>query len=307
MTLGVEFRAFNFPDDLPLLVSLKNDYFQAHQIERVTDENKQRQLLSYPNHQPEKDNYVAIIREPDLQVIGHIWTWQQTTTRSLLDLHVHPQWERREIGSRLVQWAIERAVSQNSKQLDTQIDINCLPELKFFKKHGFQPLGTYLHMHHRPNFPLPSFSMIDGYTIRTYADVRDLHLYTQAMNLSYGDLWGHMADVPETHVAKSLDFYSPDEIFLLFDAENTIAGMGRIHVDTNLKNCLIDVPGIVPKHRHSALYRAMLLYSLHAIYELTENPLITMDSWGDFDSTVNTFWELGFTVKQHSLGYSYYL
>ena len=301
----VQFRLFNFPDDLPALVNLKNDYFKTYQIERVTDEEKQRQLLSYPAHKPNHDNYVATLNN---ELIGHIWVWQQTEARSVFDLHVHPNWTRQGIGTELVKWAIERSRQQGSQHLDSQVNVEHSIDIHFLHKQGLRPLGTYLSMELPVTVSLPEYQWSDNYYVKTYAEVDDISLYTQAMNGSYNDLWGHMVNVSEAFIAQSLTYYQPESIFLLFDAKDAIVGMGRILCDVENAKYVVDAPGIFPQHRSASLYRAILLHSLHVLRNQAKQPTnITMDSWGDFDYTVDLFWSLGFIVNKHILGFRYYL
>ncbi len=308
MSEKFKLRAFSFPDDIPALVDLKNTYFRAHKIDRTTDPEKQRQLLSYPGHQPNLDNHVAVLASQSDTLVGHVWVWQQTPARSYVDLHIHPQWERQGIGTTLFEWAVTRIREYRSAYIDLQVAVDCLPEIKFFRKRGCRPLGTYLHMELPAQSNLPPVVWADGFKIRPYTDVQDLNLYTQAMNRCYSDLWGHMADVSVKFMEQSFDYYPPDHVFMLFDAEDELAGVGRLMMDPDKNSYAVDAPGIVPMHRSPSLYRDLLLYCLHTIRQQTENPVtIQLDSWGDFDSTVAMFWELGFIDIQHQLGFRYYL
>ena len=130
----------------------------------------------------------------------------------------------------------------------------------------------------------------------------------------YGDLWGHNSTTTEEAQAQSLQHFDTDGILLLYAPNGDVVGVGQAQLEsqTNVQDggnaYVVNVPGIVPEHRFPDLYRGLILQGLHWVRANMPDPKpIVMDSWGDLDSTVNVFWELGFSVKQHAIGYRYYL
>ena len=310
--MSPEFRQFAVPDDFPRLVELKNAYLAD--FGRTTTEERQRFLLSLRDHDAAADNRVVVHPDNPNQLIGHIWVWQQTVGRIVYDLVIHPQWQRQGLGSHLLEWAMQRARTLNATHIDAQVDVTNLAEIRFTQKHGFRPLGTYLRMNLLPDVPLPDVVLPDDFELRTYQQVQDITTYAMLMNRGYGDLWGHSQNVSEADHAQGLANFDPDGIFLLYTSSGEPVGIGRAQTQTQTNvqdgshTNSVDVPGIVPSYRHPALYHALLLHSLHWVRDRMPTPgNILLDSWGDFDSTVDTFWQIGFTVEKHAIGYRLYL
>lgn len=300
-----ELRSLQVEDDLAAITMLRNQYYKANGIDRRVSEDYIKQLFTYPDHQPEKDNAVLV---QDGNIVAHIWLWQQTSARTIFDLVIHPDHPQDELGATLLQWAIERAREQGSDFVDAQRSYDDIEGIRFLRDNGFKPLGTYLGMELAPTVKLPDNSLPDGYLIKPYSEVKDLAMYAHIMNQSYGDLWGHMQGVSEEFMQKSFEEYKPDDVFLVFDAVGTIAGVGRIAYDHARTVYMVDAPGIVPAHRSPELYGAVLVYCLRRLRAIMQKSThISLHSWGDFDSSVANFWRLGFENKRHVIGYRYYL
>ena len=307
MASSINFRQINVPEDLPALAALKNTYFQDRNLNRTTSAERQQQLMAYPGHDAANDNCLALL-DDGKTLVGHIWLWQQTAQRTVLDLTVHPRWTQHGVGQRLLEWGIRRAREQGSQYLDVQYPIALYEQIALVQQNGFNPLGTYLNASLPASVELPPLDWPEGYMLKPYSEVNDIGLYTQAMNRSYGDQWGHMSDVSEEYMAQSFEHYPPENVFLLFDAQAQICGVVRVQVDEANAAYAIDAPGLTPGHRQPELYRALLLYALHVLRNNQPSPApISLDSWGDANASVATFWQLGFECKYHALGYRYYL
>jgi len=299
------YRHFKYPDDLEALVHLKNTYFRHYQIDRVTDVEKQKRLLSYPGHEPERDNYVAVV-PGNYDLLAHIWLWEQSAGRFLYDLHVHPDWERKTIGTNLLHKSFEHVRAHGGKHLDTQVSDKNTAHLQFCQKMGFRQAGSYFHMVLDSETKLPDLTEFREFTIRSYSAIDDIYVYTRVMNEAYGDLWGHMSNVSTDLVAKSLDYFDPDCIYFLFDGEDNPSGFARIHYSEDDGICMIDAPGVLPDYRSPDLYRYLVIYSVHQLKSRMKTAQdITMDSWGDFDSTLTMFRDIGFISRQHKIGFRY--
>lgn len=307
MSTSIHFRQLNVPGDLPALVALKNAFFEQRKLNRTTTVERQQQLMTYPGHNAARDNCVAVL-DDDTMLVGHIWLWQQTSLRTTLDITVHPKWAQHGIGQRLLDWAVTRAREHGSAYLDAQYPISLPDEIARVQQNGFQPLGTYLNASLPAAVELPPLDWPAGYTLKPYSDVNDISLYTQAMNRCYGDQWGHMSDVSEDFMAQSFEHYPPQNVFLLFDTEEQVCGVVRVQVDEAHAAYAVDAPALTPDHRQPELYRALLLYALHVLRNNQPSPApISLDSWGDANSSVAAFWQLGFECKYHAIGYRYYL
>ena len=96
----------------------------------------------------------------------------------------------------------------------------------FLKKHGFVPQGAYTELRLAEGIQLPPIIWPFGYTMRTYREVQDLSILTQAMNLCYIPLWGHQ-EVSESEMASWLPNFNHDGLFLVFSEKGRVVGISR--------------------------------------------------------------------------------
>ena len=129
--------------------------------------------------------------------------------------------------------------------------------MRFVQKHNFLPLGTYLRLQIMPDDVVAAVEWPADYIVRPYQGKRKtLGIYTMLMTDCYGDLWGHAKHVAEDEHRKGLSRFDTEGIFLLFTNENKAVGMGRAQLTTQInvqdgsRTNTVDVPGIIPAHRH---------------------------------------------------------
>jgi ribosomal protein S18 acetylase RimI-like enzyme len=162
----------------------------------------------------------------------------------------------------------------------------------FLQKRGFIAQGAYTELRLSEGIHLPPIIWPFGYTMRPYADVGDISLLTEVLNLAYIPLWGHHA-VSQEEITSWLTDLNPDGIFLVF-SENSRAEQSP---ERSLKNGLptgyIDAPGIVPQHRRLDLYRALMLTSIAWLHQQGQSE-VEMESWGDKLEVLKMYRELGF-------------
>ena len=143
--------------------------------------------------------------------------------------------------------------------------------------------------------------------MRTYAEVQDISILTQAMNLSYIPLWGHQ-DVSEAEMASWLPDLNQDGLFLVFSEKGRVVGISRAELspERTVKNGqptgYIDAPGVVPQHRRLDLYRALVLNGINWL-RVQGQVLIEMESWGDKLEVLKMYRELGFTDVRQLISY----
>ncbi len=308
-----EMRPFTMPQDLTRLAQLKNDYWQYYQLDQSTTPEKQEFLLTLENHSAPDDN--RVITHPDHadQLIAHVWVWLQTPERVVFDITVHPDWQRQGLGSQLLAWAIDRAKELGTNIIDQQISLTSLAEHQFLRKYQFRPLGTFLSMQlEAPQVQEPQFPA--GYSLKTYAELNDLSLYTHILNACYSDLWGHHTGATEEAQAKWLPYYDPTGIFILFNAQDEPIGIVRAQSteQTNSqdggRSNSIDAPGLLPAYREPDYYQALVYQALTWLSQQVDSlNVVTMHSWGDLDKTIDAYWQIGFQPVKHAIGYRYYL
>jgi hypothetical protein len=135
----------------------------------------------------------------------------------------------------------------------------------------------------------------------------DTPLLVQALNRSYGDLFGHKI-VAETDVQRILTFTAPDDILLLFDPVG-VAGICR--VKPNQETSAGDDqpvgyldPGVVPIHRQPPIYRALVLAGTQRLWEHGQREVV-IESFSDPAPAITSYQDLGFTTRRHSIAYQH--
>jgi hypothetical protein len=129
--------------------------------------------------------------------------------------------------------------------------------------------------------------------------VKDINILVEISKKGWSNLPGHT--VPSYEQTKDLLETNPDDvIYLLFDTDNQV--VGRVGVTLRDSQGKVDSPAIVPEHRTPELYKTLVLVGLH---DLTQRGCeqVQMYSWGDYDSTIAAYIELGFRTTTHELGY----
>ncbi len=236
-----------------------------------------------PGHDPERDRWVA---EHDGQVVGYAWIGGERPERTDTWLVIAPEYRRHGLGTRLLEHMLERSRQRGASGLMAYM-IEREPQFSFARKHGFQVVGHFraLRMPQRSDsgrVPLP-----EGWTVRSFDQVRDETQLADAYHHGYQDLWGHGVSSLET-VRRWLRQADARDILLAFDAKNQVAGCVRVFRTTPS----IDAPGLVPAHRSSTTYTAMLQAALEALGE-TAQPVL-LESWGDAPATIDAYKTLGF-------------
>ena len=191
-------------------------------------------------------------------------------------------------------------------ELSTQFEFMPIPGTyaapAFLQKHGFAPQGAYTELFLTEDVRLPPVILPYGYTLRTYAEVQDISILTQAMNLSYIPLWGHQ-EVTEAEMASWLPKFNQQGLLLAFSEKGRVIGISRVEPspERSSKNGVptgyIDAPGVVPQHRRLDLYRALVLTGIRWL-RAQGHALVEMESWGDKLEVLKMYRELGFKDKR---------
>lgn len=140
--------------------------------------------------------------------------------------------------------------------------------------HGFRPAGAYVRMRAdavpvRPNREPP---LLDR---RDYADV---------LARAYAGLWGHKLVSPDAR--------PPGDAVVV---GVPVVGLCRVWPEPRL----VDAPGVLPEARSPDAYASLLL---HACAVLGEGPA-TLESWGDAESVLEAYEDLGFDVVERVQGW----
>jgi ribosomal protein S18 acetylase RimI-like enzyme len=298
-TNQLDVRPFSPDLDIPRIVALRQAVEAVDQEGIEINEQLLRFQLALPGHDPSKDRWVIETPgDPSTLIASSLIRLAPETTTADAAIVVHPSWRHRGLDEMLLSKIIERAHQLNAASVEMMVNSKLTEAVEFLERHGFIAQGAYTELRLEGGGRLPPVIWPYGYTMRTYRDVQDLSILTQAMNLCYIPLWGHQ-EVSEAEISTWLPEFDQDGLFLVFSEKGRVVGISRteISAERTQKNGTstgyIDAPGVVPQHRRLDLYRALLLTGIRYLYDQGQL-LIEMESWGDKLEVLKMYRELGF-------------
>ncbi|MEM7530691.1 MAG: GNAT family N-acetyltransferase [Chloroflexota bacterium] len=297
---NLNLRRFNPDEDIPRLVQLRVELEAHDQLGNSTTEEGLRAQFNWPDHDPAQDRYV--LESPETGAfVGHGWTFSQSPERAIIEVAVHPDWRRHGLGSQLLQMMIERSNKKGVGQIVSGGRANNRVAHPFLLSRGFEPVGHNRFMDAPADVEIDEPVWPEGFTVRTYRELGDLAFLAEGSNRCYTDMWGHRENlVPasierfEHHLKNTPGSYFPDGIFVIFDANNQLAGICFNRPEDNLNS--IDSPGIVPEYRQLGLQRPLMQTSMRWLREQQADRDFKLWTWGDFDEAVQIYQGLGFTL-----------
>ena len=307
------YRNFDTQHDFARLAALLREVEQADHDGEDVSEDALREQLTWAGHDPAQDRRVAIVRvagtEGEIEQFVGFGTVFMSPNDTHADIYVavHQAWRRRGIGSALLARVLERAREKGAS--DTRVYANAEHKAPndFLLKHGFAPVAAYMRMAIAGKHSFPAPDMPSGFTVRSYAEVRDMRIMLEALNRGYEGLWGHR-NVSEEEMAEWFPQLPQEGVFLLFAPDGSVAGTVRAGMNEHLSELrgtptgLVDAPGVVPEYRQFNLYRPLLLTTLHWL--AAQNPAhIELESWGDAPETLALYHNLGFKTVQEQISY----
>ena len=293
-------RPFNPKADFSTLTQLHNEAAKAD-LGTSTTETEQRELKElYEQH-------------------GQFWQWilelPQTETRALIayaslfkqaetpygefSLMVHPEFRQQRLESPLLRAIVAEARVQQAQYISALIDAQHKYLQTFLLSQGFKTEGGYRAMQMDFVAPLPTPTFPAGFVLRTYDQVNDIKILVDITNRGWSDLPGHKIASEET--IDWINHQPYNGIFLLFNPENKVIGCTSAKINQDDQGQL-DSPGLAPEHRQPEMYRAMALAGLQYLIKQSCKA-VKLESWGDYDSTIATYTELGFQTTIHEIGY----
>jgi mycothiol synthase len=302
-------RPFSLEADIPAILRLRAAVEAVDQQGVETSEAELRAQLALPGHDPAQDRWVAELPGNAAELAGYALVWVAPGADTAhTNVVVHPEYRRQGLGTTLLHHALQRGLALGATQAEIYANASHPAAGSFLRKHGFAPQGAYTEM--RASIParLPAAVWPYGYTLKTYAEVQDIAILTQAFNRSYAGLWGHHPDVSETQMAGWLAEFDPNGLFLVFSPSGKVVGVSRVerNADRSARNHAptgyIDAPGLHHHHRRMDLYRALLLTGLHWL-QGQEQTLVELESWGDKAEILKLYGEFGFTTLRQEIGY----
>jgi mycothiol synthase len=301
-------RPFAPDQDIPQVMSLRATLGADHQLGFSINEQNFRAQDNLPDYDPLRDRWVVVAPgDPPSVIASAFIRIPPGPNTAHFNIIVHPDWRRRGVGSSLLSKVLERAHQRMSVAIQFSANSMNPAAIGFLHKHGFLPQGAYTELRLPQGARLPPVIWPYGYTMRPYAEVGDVSLLTQVMNLAYIPLWGHQS-VSQEEIASRLTELNPDGIFLVFSEKGRVVGISRtepspVRTSKNgLPTGYIDAPGVVPQHRRLDLYRALVLTGIKWLRG-NGQVLIEMESRGDKLEVLKMYRELGFEDIRQLVSY----
>ncbi len=278
---------------------------------------QQEAKLREPNQSPATDHWVAEETGDSWTLLGQSFGYHTIPERYLAWLEVHPDWRRRGIGSELLKRVIERARALGTDHILINVEEGEQHRAAhaFLQHHGFRAKSDVWFMRADAEVMVTTPQWPEGYTVRTFAEVRDFAILKHAYTHSYGNLWGHGANSvarrswpPEQMAEQWIHDWAPqgENIFLLFAPDNSVVGLcrGVINIAEGKAKPvgLVDAPGITAEYYERGLQKPLTQTVMHWLRTQGQDS-IELHSYGDSAATVDLYRELEFRLKQHLIAY----
>jgi mycothiol synthase len=317
---SLSIRNFNPDTDIPALARLMTEIELVDKIGNHTSEEAVRSQMRWRGHDPRQDRWLAEAAvAPDGMPVGYAWEFAQSTRRSFVYTAVHPMWRRQGIGQALMQKAIKRSQEKGAEQVITETEINNQAGSAFLRNLGFAPVAHTRFFDAPANLALPEPEWPEGFRGRAMTGDEELPLLVEASNRCYSDLWGHM----ENSQPVTLEFFQDliqrrpgyiinEGTFLVFGPDDRIVGLCPTHVgpedpeQPEVRQKVLDAPGIAPELRSRGLYRPLLLTAMHWLDAQVYGPF-RLETWGDPEEAVQAYFDLGFTLEPQNHNVVYLL
>jgi mycothiol synthase len=293
-------RSFSPDKDIPDLLSLYKSVEAVDQSGLEINEQTLQAQLELPGHDPLKDRWVVEAPDGSTSLIASgVLSAAPGSSPVEANILVHPDWRRRRVGTTLLSKIVDRSRQLDAGAIQIYANVKHPAAPSFLQKHGFIAQGAYTELRFTEGVRLPPVIWPYGYTMHPYAEVQDVSILTQAMNLCYIPLWGHH-EVSEKEMSSWLPNFNQQGLFLVFSEKGRVIGISRVEPSSERtqKNGVptgyIDAPGIVPQHRRLDLYRALMLTGIRWLHEQGLS-IIEMELWGDKLEVLKMYRELGFT------------
>jgi mycothiol synthase len=191
---------------------------------------------------------------------------------------VAEEWRDQGIGSKLIEWAIERAsLNIESAPPDAQVSVASSiyaqdeAGKKLLTDHGFKYLRSFYTMKRDFTGPVEVPPLPDGFRLVSYAEKPDLQLYAQLEADSFRDHWGWI-DTPIdqditrwTHYMDTAPDFDPNYWWLAFYGEEP-AGLIMTQLDSSVGEGVawVNSLGVKREFRKRGLALAMLGHAFAA-------------------------------------------
>jgi mycothiol synthase len=219
-----------------------------------------------------------IVLSPQGKLVGYIYVWDVANP----PVHpwawgcVHPEWERRGIGTSLMIWAQDRACQAIRRvPKDARVAMHCStysthkPSKVLFEKRGFQLIRHFWHMVielEQPPPPPPQWPK--GITLQNYNPNQDAEDFYRVVHETFKDHWGYVDEPFEEGYKRWLHFitnhenYDPTLWFMAMNGDEIIGvARSRPRSDEDPDMGWISVLGVLRPWRDRGIGLALLQHT----------------------------------------------
>ena len=293
------------------LSSLAHMLAETESIDRDGEDASEEYLqnsLTWPNYHPGQDVWVA---ESEGKLIGYGVALEQGSQRCTIYVVVHPTHRRKGLGEQLLELTLNRARELGAKDILVNANEHNHGANLFLTHHNFRQVGSSGALKLNAEVENLSVKFPEGFDLKTYSKVNDPLILLQALNECYLGMWNHgYNDNPTEEERKSprfLQYYDADDIFLLFDENDSIFGFcslrpqGKQEANGELSD-LLDGPGIIQEYREQGYQRQMVLAGIQHLRKKGVRPIV-LEFWGDNENALNIYRSLGFEMVNRFIAY----
>ena len=264
--------------------------------------------LQWPNYRPDQDVWVA---EVEGKLVGYGVALEQPSRHCTVYVVVHPSRRRQGVGSQLLKLALKRARELGSNSILVYANGRNNGSNLFLKHHGFEQVGSSGSLKAPATIDFPPFEFPKGFTLKRYSEVNEPRILLRALTVCYQGMWGHQHNEnpseEELRSPRFLDFYNPEDILLLFDEKDSIFGICSLKSEgkkdgNGAVSDLLDGPGIIQAYREQGYQRQLVLAGIAHLRQKGTRP-ITLEFWGDSESALDSYRELGFEMVNQYMAY----
>lgn len=267
-------------DDLAAVVELENICSIAEVGAPETSEEELRIEWRSPGFDLATDTRLVWTAERQLVGFIHVWDTSETHVNIYLWGRVHPEFCGQGIGSRLLQWAEERARESIAKApadamvvLSQGVLSTDRVTAELYEQQGFALTRHFWRMVVEFDGPPAPPQLAEGITIRPYDPATELPLAIQTVHDSFKDHWGHVDEPIEEAVKRWEAYitdhsnYDPELFFLAFDGDQ-IAGVSLCWNKTVEDPDMgwVGTLGVLREARRKGVGLALLQHSFNEFY-----------------------------------------
>ncbi|MCB0124220.1 MAG: GNAT family N-acetyltransferase [Caldilineaceae bacterium] len=279
---------------------------------------EQQAELAWPNQDPTQDHWVVAAQDQTGQLVGQAFGFHTIPERYLAWIEVLPANRRQGIGSELLRNVITRARQLGTKHILINADERKESAPGFLTHHGFRAVSHIWMMSAPVGMAIAEPLWPYGYTVHSFADIRDYRILHDAYYGCCADLIGNgansrrhrqenqaTADHWAHWIVEENDY--GEGIFIAFAPNGEIAGICRGFLGTTEDAATkptgyVDALGVAPSHRQAALWRALALTVMGWLRAQGQGAL-TLEAFGVDESVMHLYRSLGFALDTHLIAW----